>query len=293
VDLRHVRYFVAVVDAQSLAAASRVLRVAQPSLSRQLQRLEADLGLALFDRTGRRLRLTALGRYFVPIARDLIRHSDLAVASAHAMASGATLRLTGAAAPATVTDILAPYIAQGGPEGLITNVLQVSPENVYEAVRDGRADFAIGTRVPLTNLAWRVVGHTYPWAQYAPSHPPLTSADWVSVDELLSWPLIVMTEEHAIRRMFDDAVTRAGLAYQPAFETTSNYVAQALAAAGRGVCILSDHSRFGLRAIPITSAAGDLNITLYGAWDPRHFAVTSIVESLELLERFIAELYTL
>lgn len=292
-DLSHVRYFVAVVDAESLAAASRVLHVAQPSLSRQLQRFEADLGLALFDRTGRRLRLTALGRAFVPIARDLIHHSERVVASAHAMASGATVRLTVAAAPATVTDIIAPYIAHGGPDGLVADVLQVSPENVYAAVRDGTADFAIGTRVPLVDLAWRVVGQTYPWAQSSPSHPPLTSADWVSVAELLSWPLIVMTQDHAIRRMFDDAVTRAGLAYQPAFETASNYVAQALAAAGRGVCILSDHSRFGLRAIPITSAAGDLKITLYGAWDPRHFAAASIVKSLDGLNKFIDELYAL
>lgn len=290
-DLRLVRYFLAIVDAGSISAASQVLHVAQPSLSRQLQRFETELGRGLFDRTGKRLVLSAYGRAFLPIARDLVHHADVATTTARALATGAPSQITVAAAPATVIDIVAPFIAHSGPEGAIVDAIQVSPENVYSSLLDGTADLALGTRVPPVDLAWRVVGHTHPWAQCAPSHPPLTSGDRISVVELIEWPLIVMTKGHAIRRRFDDAVARAGLTYEPAFETTSNSVAQALAAGGRGVCILSDHSRFGLRAIPVTSTHGELNITLYAAWDPRHFAADVIARSLDDLGSFMDELY--
>jgi len=290
-ELRHVRYFLAIVECGSLSAASRVLHVAQPSLSRQVHRFETDLGVTLFDRNGNRLRLSALGRAFLPVARDLLHTSEMAAAAAKALAVGSTTRLTLAAAPATLTDIIAPFIARSGPTGLATNVLHVSPDGAYEALRDGSADLAISTRVPPSDLSWRVVGHTYPWAQSAPEHPALSSRKVATVAELLQWPLIVMTRDHAVRRMFDDAVTRAGLAYEPAFETASNSIAQALAAAGRGICILSDHSRFGLTAIPIESIAGELNITYYAAWEPQHYAARGILDTIADLSTFLEELY--
>lgn len=289
-DFRLVRYFVAVVDEGSLSAASRSLLVAQPSLSRQLQRFEFELGLSLFDRTGRRLHLTAAGRTFLPIARDLIHRSERAVAAAQAMSVGRTTRLTVAAAPATITDIVAPFIVREGEFGLVANVFEASPERVYKALRDGTADFAVGTKVPPSDLDSRVVGHAYLWAQCPPSHP-LASQAQVSLHELITWPLVVMTPDQGVRRMFDDAVTRSGLSYEPAFETQSTYIAQALAAAGRGVCILSDDARFDLLAMPIALPEGALKITLYGAWDPLHFASGSIMATLDRLTEFITELY--
>jgi DNA-binding transcriptional LysR family regulator len=292
-DLRVVRYFLAVVDAGSVSAAAKTLLVAQPSLSRQLQRLEADLGQRLFDRSKKRLILSAFGRAFLPIARDLVRHAELATASVRALASGTTATLTVAAPPATTIDILAPFIARSGPTGVIDDAVQLPPERVYGALLTGTADIALGTRIVPEGFQWRIIGHTHPWAQFAPGYGPLTDSDRIAVTDLLDWPLIMMTKEHAIRRLFDDAVAHAGRAYQPAFETSSNSVAQALAAAGRGVCVLSDHSRFGVRAIPVTSSTGELRIPLYAAWDPRHFAADAIERTLDELSLFIEELYRL
>src|SRR5512139_1818801 len=87
-DLRLLRYFLAIVDTGSVTAASRELYVAQPSLSRQLRRLEADLDLQLFTRADKRLVLTAAGREFVPIARDLITRAAQAQTMAASIASG-------------------------------------------------------------------------------------------------------------------------------------------------------------------------------------------------------------
>lgn len=285
-ELRHVRYFLAVVECGSISAASRDLHVAQPSLSRQLHRFETDLGVTLFDRSGNRLRLSALGRAFLPLARDLLHTAEMAGAAAKALAAGSGTRLTLAAAPATLADIIAPFIASSGPTGAATNALPVSPDGAYQALREGYADLAISTRIPPSDLHWRLVGHTFPWAQTAPDYPAISSRNVVTVAELLQWPLIVMTRDHAVRSLFDDAVTRAGLAYEPAFETASNSIAQALAAAGRGICILSDHSRFGLTAIPIESVAGEMNIGYYAAWEPHHYAAQCILDTIANLTTF-------
>ena len=86
-ELRHVRYFLAVVDAGSVTAASAVVHVTQPSLSRQLRLFERGLGISLFTRTGRRLVLSAAGRQFVPIARDLAGRADAAAEAAATLAA--------------------------------------------------------------------------------------------------------------------------------------------------------------------------------------------------------------
>ncbi len=289
-DLRLLRYFLAIVDTGSVTAASRALHVAQPSLSRQLRRLETDLSLALFDRSDRRLSLTPAGRAFLPVARDLVNRADVARATARSLAGGADLRLTLAAPPTTIADIVAPFIVAAGPDGPVVNVVETSPHTVYDTLEHGQADLAVGTRVPPAALRHEVVGRAFVWAECAPDHP-LAQQPQVDLAELLEWPLIVMHEDHGVRRMFDDAVAREGLAYQAEYVTRTPHVAQALAAAGRGVCVLSDDARYGLRELPILAAGSALSITLFGAWDPTHYASGPIEDCVARLSSFTRELY--
>ena len=139
-DLRLLRYFLCIADTGSVTAASRILYVAQPSLSRQLRRLESELGLDLFDRSDRRLRLTAAGRAFLPVARDLVNRAAVARATAQSLAQGADVRLTLAAHPTTIADVVAPFIVAAGADGVVTNVVETTPYGVYQAVEAGDAD---------------------------------------------------------------------------------------------------------------------------------------------------------
>ncbi|MBC7559786.1 MAG: LysR family transcriptional regulator, partial [Dermatophilaceae bacterium] len=107
-ELRHVRYFLAVVDAGSVTAAAPVVHVTQPSLSRQLRLFERGLGLTLFTRAGGRLALSAAGRQFVPVARGLARRAGAAAEAAATLAGGRLQHLSIAAPGTTVADVLAP-----------------------------------------------------------------------------------------------------------------------------------------------------------------------------------------
>src|SRR5262249_29975187 len=75
-DLHTLRYFVAVADTGTVSAAAEVVRVTQPSLSRQLRGLERDLGVALFERGHGRLTLSPAGRQLLPRVRDLLTRAD-------------------------------------------------------------------------------------------------------------------------------------------------------------------------------------------------------------------------
>ncbi len=85
-DLRLVRYFTVVADHRHFGRAAAELRVAQPSLSRQIRQLERQLGVRLLDRTPQGSRLTEAGEVFLPRAKALLRSAAQAAASARAAA---------------------------------------------------------------------------------------------------------------------------------------------------------------------------------------------------------------
>ena len=94
-ELRHLRYFVAVGEEQHYGRGAQRLRVAQPALSRQIQDLEAEVGFKLFDRLSRGVRLSTAGKLFLEEARRILQQVEEATRRAKRVASGqlGTLRV--------------------------------------------------------------------------------------------------------------------------------------------------------------------------------------------------------
>lgn len=87
-ELRHFRYFIAVAELLNFTKAAARLRVAQPALSRQIRDLEGELGVPLFERNSRFVRLTDAGEAFLIDARDVLLRADAAARTVHAFAVG-------------------------------------------------------------------------------------------------------------------------------------------------------------------------------------------------------------
>src|SRR5215216_6005947 len=92
-ELRHLRYFVAVATELHFGRAAERLFISQPALSQQIRSLEGELGLKLLERNRRGVRLTPEGEAFLADARAVVQQADRATDVARALAEGATGRL--------------------------------------------------------------------------------------------------------------------------------------------------------------------------------------------------------
>lgn len=92
-ELRHLRYFVVVAEEEHMTRAAQRLKIQQPPLSSQIRDLEQYLGVQLFDRTPRSIRLNAVGQVFLEDARELLASADRAIMRAQQTARGEFGRL--------------------------------------------------------------------------------------------------------------------------------------------------------------------------------------------------------
>src|SRR5581483_1884214 len=164
-ELRVLRYFLAVADHGSVTAAAEHVRVAQPAVSRQLRALEAELGVALFVRQGRSLRLGPAGRRFLPIARDLVGRADGAAAAMTALAHGVQVRLVVAAHATTIADVIAPFVASRGTAAAAPSFVAATAEAAYALLERAEVDLAISTNPPPAGLASSLIAEFPIWAE--------------------------------------------------------------------------------------------------------------------------------
>ncbi len=274
-EVRTLRYFLAVVDETSLTRAAAVVRVAQPSLSRQIRGLELSLGQSLFDRSDGRLRLTPAGRQFVPLARDLVARADAAEAAMRDLEAARVTNLSVVAPHVTIVDVIAPYLATLGTEALKVSVRDAPSLTVFRILRSGDADLGVSVGPPPGELESLPVARFSITAQVPPDHRWARRTD-VTLLELTREPLALLTTEHGTRRVFDQAVAAAGLSYHAVGESNLSAVAQTLAAGGSGIAIVSDDARYGLHPLTIDAGGAVLAIPIVAAWEGSHFAAPMI-----------------
>lgn len=288
-DLRWVRYFVTTADVGTVSGAAEALHLTQPGLSRQLRQLERDLGLDLFTRSRGRLQLSAAGREFLPLARDLVARADALRQAATGLSGGGLDRLALAAPTTTLTDVIAPLLATFGPDDPVPSVVELDPAEAFRAVERG-ADLAIVTEPPTAPLIGEALAVLPVWAYVRADHP-WAGRRRITVTELASQPVLALTPSFRPRRILDGAFALAGLAAAELVETGNAQVAQALAAAGRGVAVVSDDPRFDLVPLEIDGPGGPLRIHLHAGWRADHHAAPTLAALAARLRDFCADRY--
>lgn len=145
-DVRQLRYFLAVVDQGTVHRAAEHLYVAQPSVSHSLRRLEEELGTELFMRRGRGLVLSSAGQALVDPARELVRLLEVARATVESVDGLRGGRLTIASMPSQAVSPLSWMVkefADRYPDVEVAVVASDRPEDVREALRTGAAELGV------------------------------------------------------------------------------------------------------------------------------------------------------
>lgn len=144
-ELRRVRYFVAVAEELHFRRAAERLHLAQPALSQQVRKLEQELGVELLHRTKRGVALTSVGAVFLDEARGLLRHADETARTARNARAGAGARLRlghlADAVPAILPRAISAFAARYPAVEIVPET--TSPRRAVEDVRSGRLDIAV------------------------------------------------------------------------------------------------------------------------------------------------------
>jgi LysR family transcriptional regulator, nitrogen assimilation regulatory protein len=258
-DLRQLRYFLHTAKTQNLTHASSKAWISQSALSRQIKSLEADLGVTLFERQARGLRLTEAGATLARSAAQLLQDIDeirRSVGRAHQEPTG-VLRI---GTPTSLRGVLvAPWLAQF--HGLHPAVRLSHVEGTSKEMRDAllEGDLDLAVVIATESLASCVVAPLLSEAMcwVGPARAALSPQQPVHLKRVAQQPLILTGYPNSLRLLVDRALADAGLQVQPVLEANTASMALDLVRAGVGYTVLpssalhSPQEALGLSVSPI------------------------------------------
>ena len=245
VTLRQIRAFVAVAELGRFVLAANRLHVTQSALSMLVKELEGEMGLRLFDRNTRMLKLTEAGREFLPVAQKVLADLQVAVVRSHDLASLKRGRVSIAIASVLARTLLPPVIRPFSAQypGIKIVVRDVPEEQIRPKVRSGEVDLGIGTSMePDAEIAETPLFNDQLSFLCRIDHP-LASRSSVFWRDLGNLPFIGLHEKSPIRALIDRAARDANVSLNMAYEVSFGSTVLAMVASGLGISILPVNAR--------------------------------------------------
>lgn len=290
-EYRELRTFCTVARLGSISAAARALDLGQPAATKQLKKLEEEVGVDLLLRGKRPIQLTAAGTVLLEMAGPLVEgmaslesfRFDLQQASPVTIAS--TAILIAQALPGPVRSF-----RQKRPGNLLRLWPRTEPD-ILAMVASGEADLGI---IPTADVP---VGFdftplfTIHRVLVAAKDHPVTDLPEITYSALARWPLVMMGARSRTRRLLDDAFQRRGISYELAVETDSAEAIKMYVAGFQGISILpniaiSEDDAKDLDIVPLSNLMPDDLVgvvTLRGR--PLSHAAQAFIEELGSLQR--------
>jgi LysR family transcriptional regulator, hca operon transcriptional activator len=240
-ELRHLRYFVAVAEEGSLTvAAERRLHTAQPSLSRQIRDLEYEVGVPLLSRSVHGVELTPAGRAFLDHARLALTQAEAAAEAARRVAQPAKPVFAIGFLTGQEVDWL-PQATKVLRDELLKIEIKVSSDHsatLADDLQRGKLDIAFMRREPTPDLEFRLVARE-PLVVVLPSDHRLAAREAVDPHDMVGETFIGISEvPRVLRAVISDYFKRAGIDIVPSLEIDNYAMAISLVASTRGVALL-------------------------------------------------------
>lgn len=256
-ELRQLRYLVAVVEEGSFTAAARRLHLSQPGLSAQIRALEREVGQELVDRGNRAVVPTHAGRAVLTHARAALEAAErvsLTAAEFSGLLRGHVRigTISGATADFDLAGLLAGF--HRAHPGVVLSLTEDSSDAMMRAVATGDLDLALASLTgagPPAGLDHAVVLRTRITAVVAAADGTLGRS--VRLEDLRGHRLICLSRGAGVRGVFDQACRRVGLSPDIAFEAAAPPLLVGLAAYGLGVAILPEMDETYCTAMQVRS----------------------------------------
>ena len=277
-DLRRLRTFVAISEHGTVSQAAQVLHITQPALSRQIDGLEAEFGFELFERVGRRLRLTARGEQLLPECRSLLAHAATLRKRAQALRRGDIKVLRVVASALTIEGAFPTFLERyaesvAGVE--LTLIERDDPAEHLRMLEHGEVHLSVNVTNSLKIDDERFASYLLPRFHVA----AVCSRSWriertgaIDIRQLARHPLLLLNPSFATRSIFDAACRLAAVAPTALVESRSAHALLALAEARRGVAIVPSilrPSRRLFHVMRVMHKREPLFISLAVLWDKR------------------------
>jgi DNA-binding transcriptional LysR family regulator len=276
IELRHLRYFVAVAEELHFGRAARRLGIAQPPLSQQIQRLEARLGVVLLRRSRRQVELTEAGRTLLDGARDLIHRAQLLVETVVAGEAGVSGTVRMGYVGSAVHEVLPTLIRafrERYPQAVVALQEYATTEQLA-AIREGTLDAGL-VRLPVDAADVATVRLVEePLVIVLPDFHPLAGRRRLPLAALANEPFVLWGR--ALNPLFHDEVIEAcgAAGFRPRIvqEAGEMPTIVSLVAAGLGVSLVPESMERvrteGVSYIPVQGRA--VRIALALAWRREH-----------------------
>jgi LysR family cyn operon transcriptional activator len=273
-DLQQLRTFVAIADHGGVTRAAARLNVSQPAATRQIQVLEATLGITLFARIGRRVRLTSDGE-------ELLRHSRRVLAEAQSLRERASALRAGDSGVVKIG--ATPPMIEAVLSGFLPGYRTRHPGVAVHIVEDGGASLVSRLERGEVHLAYvpagddRFIGRLlFPVHVIAvvPGSNELHRQRVVEVASLAGQPLLLLRRGFGSREWFETACQAANVRPTILLESGAHNAVLRLAAAGYGIGILPSAVPIpheGVRAIPLVHRRASIGKWTMLAWDAHRF----------------------
>jgi len=238
-ELRHIRYFVAVAEALNFTKAATRLRVAQPALSRQVADLEDELGVDLLKRTSHGVVLTAEGKLFLEEARAILQRVDESVTKVRALARGEFGELQVGYVPPLDLHILPRALAefQRTTPGVKVVLHDLGSDEICNELRNGILQLGLmmqPSEESTAGIEFEEIGR-YPFFVAMASGHSLTRMKAISLETLAKQPLVVLDRRR--NSEFHRILKRVFAPLHPNIATESDSVNSLITEVGVGRCV--------------------------------------------------------